>query len=64
MPAKQVELHRSPADGLWRFRVRNANGRITEPSQGYTLRRTARKAARRDVPGVPIVDQYDPWEAE
>lgn len=56
---KRIELYQS-RDGKWRFRVRNANGRITEPSQGYTLRRTARKAALRDAPGIPIVTVEEP----
>lgn len=42
-------------DGKWYFHKRNANGRVTEPSQGYAYKRSAVKAARRDIPGVPIV---------
>lgn len=38
----------------WYFHLRNTNGRITEPSQGYAHRRSAIKAAKRDVPGVEI----------
>lgn len=43
------------ADGKFYFRKRNRNGKLTEPSQGYKQRRYAAAAARRDVPGIPVV---------
>jgi hypothetical protein len=42
-------------NGLWYFHKMNTNGRITEPSQGYVWKSSAVRAARRDIPGVPIV---------
>lgn len=50
----KVELFEG-ADGRWYFHRRNTNGRVTKPSQGYTLRRSARRAAKRDNPGLRIV---------
>lgn len=55
LPLPRVEIYRDRA-GRYRFRKVNRNGRITEPSQSYKQRRYARAAARRDVPGVPIVN--------
>lgn len=52
LPRPRVEYWQSTADGLWYFHKVNRNGRITEPSQGYAHRRSARGAARRDVAGV------------
>lgn len=54
MRRARVELFEG-VDGRWYFHKRNANGRITLASQGYTLRRTARRAAQRDIHGLPIV---------
>lgn len=42
-------------DGLWYFHKHNANHTITEPSQGYASSQGCRRAAKRDVPGVPLV---------
>lgn len=41
-------------DGRWYFHKRNRNGRITEPSQGYSRKDSAKRAAKRDIPGFPI----------
>lgn len=42
-------------NGRWYFHVRNANGRITGSSQGYTTRRAARRRAKQENPGLEIV---------
>jgi uncharacterized protein YegP (UPF0339 family) len=51
----KVELWQA-RNGRWYFRKKNRNGRVTESSQGYKERRYAVVAAKRDIPGVPIVD--------
>lgn len=51
---KRVEVFQAE-DGRWYFHVHNRNGRITEPSQGYTRKDSAVTAARRDAPGLPLV---------
>lgn len=50
----KVELWEA-GNGRWYFHRRNANGRVTNPSQGYTLRRSARRRAKEENPGLPIV---------
>ncbi len=42
-------------DGKWYFHKLNRNGKITEQSQGYTLKHNAKKAAKRDIPGLEVV---------
>lgn len=42
-------------DGKWYFHRKAGNGKISAPSQGYTHRRSARSAAKRDLPGLDIV---------
>jgi hypothetical protein len=41
--------------GRWRYRVRRRNGRVTDPSQGYSNKSNAVKAGRKDEPGLPVV---------
>lgn len=43
------------SDGRWFFHKRSANGRIVSPSQGYATASGARRAARREHPGIPVV---------
>lgn len=55
MPTKQPYVKLTLGrDGRWRFSRVNTNGRKTQSSQGYAYKRSAVKAARRDVPGVEI----------
>jgi uncharacterized protein YegP (UPF0339 family) len=42
-------------DGKWYFHVKNRNGRVTGPSQGYGHKRSAVARARRENPGLPVV---------
>lgn len=39
----------------WYFHRVAANGEITDPSQGYTTRRSARRGIQRRWPGIKIV---------
>lgn len=39
----------------WYFHKRSRNGAISEPSQGYASPQGCRRAAARDIPGLPIV---------
>ena len=48
-----VELWQAP-NGRWYFHRVAGNGRVTDSSQGYTLRRNARKAIFRRWPGIEI----------
>lgn len=51
----RVELFQR-ADRQWSWRVRAANGRIVHTAgEGFTRRWSARRAARRNHPGHPIV---------
>lgn len=50
-----IELWQSSGNDKWYFHKRNRNNTVTEPSQGYTTRSSARRAAKRDIPGLPIV---------
>lgn len=43
------------SDGKWYYHRRAGNGRITDPSQGYASQAGARRAAKRDLPGLPVV---------
>lgn len=55
-PAK-VELWQSAKDLKYYFHTRAANGRILDPSQGYTTKSNASRAARkRDLEVVEIED--------
>ena len=38
------------------FHKKSANGKITVPSQGYSNKSNARRAAKKFFPGVKIVD--------
>ena len=42
-------------DGRWFFHRRASNGQITDQSQGYTRKDSAKRAARKLYPGLPIV---------
>lgn len=48
-----VELF-SGTNGKWYFHVKAANGEVTSASQGYANRKGARKAIRRDWPGLEV----------
>lgn len=48
-----VELF-SGTNGKWYFHVKVANGEVTSASQGYTNRKGARKAIRRDWLGLEV----------
>jgi uncharacterized protein YegP (UPF0339 family) len=50
---KHVQLTKG-RDGRWRFKQVSANGKVTRASQGYAHRRSAIKAAKRDIPHVEI----------
>lgn len=55
LPLPRVEVFEG-RDHRYYFRKVNRNGRKTEnPRQSYGRADSAIKAARRDVPGVPIV---------
>lgn len=51
-----VELFQSFRNGKWYFHKRSTNGKITLPSQGYTRKSSAKRAARRDIPSLEIVE--------
>lgn len=48
-----VELFKG-ANDKWYFHIKAANGEVTSASQGYTTRAGARKAIRRDWPGMTV----------
>lgn len=45
-------------NGKWYFHRRATNGKITDPSQGYSTKSNATRAIRNDpkLAGLPIVD--------
>jgi len=49
-----IELWQADND-RWYFHKRNANNTITEPSQGYSSKWSAKRAAKRDIGNLPIV---------
>lgn len=50
-----MEVYRDRA-GRWRYRVWAANGQnVRNPGQGYSRKWSAKRAARREHPGVPLV---------
>jgi uncharacterized protein YegP (UPF0339 family) len=53
---RRIEIFRAK-NGKHYFHVRHRNGRISHPSQGYASRNGARRAARRDCPGIPLKGQ-------
>lgn len=56
MTARSAKVEMWEAEnGKWYFHRRNGNGRVTNPSQGYTLRRSARRRAKEENPGLSIV---------
>lgn len=50
-----VELFRG-LDDKWYFHKKHPNGKISSHSQGYKHKRSAKKAAQRDIPGIEIVE--------
>jgi len=50
-----VELFKGE-NAKWYFHKKSRNGKITEPSQGYKWKSSAVRAAKRDIPGVPIFE--------
>jgi len=49
-----VEVYEDRAK-RWRFRQKNRNGKVTKPSQSYSTRMNARRAAHRDCPGLDVI---------
>lgn len=48
-----VELFKG-ANNKWYFHIKAANGEVTSASQGYADRKGARRAIRRDWPGMTV----------
>ena len=42
-------------DGRWNYHRRATNGQITDQSQGYTRKDSARRAARKAYPDLPVI---------
>lgn len=52
---KAIEVYLDRA-GKYRYRLLSAHGEVlATPGQGYASRGGARRAAKRDHPGIPIV---------
>lgn len=66
MKSEQFKLPRillkQAVGGRWYFIKKNRNGRLTEMSQTYAHKRTAKAAAKRDIPGLPIEEVAKPDE--
>ncbi len=63
--AARVEVFRGQPrkDGkraLWYFRRVARNGRVTDPSQGYARKDSAKRGAMRRWPDLPIVIRGEP----
>lgn len=56
LPRPRVAL-RKASNGRWYFYKVNANGRKTEVSQTYAHKGSAKFAAKRDIPGLPIFEE-------
>lgn len=42
-------------DGQWYWHRRASNGQITDQSEGYTRKDSAKRAAKKVHPGLPVV---------
>lgn len=51
-----IEIYRDP-DLQYRWRRRAANGEITAQGQAHRFKFAAKRAARKQFPGLPIVDK-------
>jgi len=56
MKKKHIQLFKGKGKQPWRYRIVAGNGETTSPSEGYSRKWNAKKAALRDHPGLPIVD--------
>jgi len=56
MKKKHIQLFKGKGKQPWRYRIVSANGQVTNPSEGYSRKWNAKKAALRDHGPLPIVD--------
>jgi uncharacterized protein YegP (UPF0339 family) len=55
-----VELHKGKGVQPWYLRLVSENGKILAASEGYFSKWNAKRAARRNFPGVELVDMTRP----
>lgn len=51
---EHIEIYRDD-DYKWRWRHRGANGRVMDQGQSHRRKWNAKRAARRNHPGLPVV---------
>jgi len=55
----KIELFKGKGSGKWYFHKKSRNGQISQPSQGYKHKSSAKKAAWRDIPEAKIMVEIE-----
>lgn len=53
----KVEIFKGAGRHPWYVRVRGANGKVLSTSEGYFSKWNAKRAARKNFPGLPVVER-------
>lgn len=53
----KVEIFKGAGRQPWYVRLRGANGQVLATSEGYFSKFNAKRAARKNFPGLPVVER-------